>query len=59
MELQKLTKDQITQALSYVQDFINIVPITGYENHKRAVACIENLVLVIQHLNTEDKDGME
>lgn len=59
MESQKLSKEQITQALTYVQDFINTVPISGYDNHKRAVASIENLALVLKHMNTEEGNGME
>ncbi len=62
MENKPLTNEQITKALSYVQEFLNMVPLSGYESHKRAVASIENLELVIRHINetnAEEKDGME
>lgn len=59
MENKPLTKEQIVQALSYVQEFLNTVYINGYDNHKRAVACIENLELVIRHTKAEEGNGME
>lgn len=56
---EKISVETMVQALNYVGEFINSLSLAGYESHKRAVECMDNIKIVIQQLQTEDKDGMD